>query len=277
MTPKSSARTWSICIRVSLTAPLFVCASPSGAQQAYDPAPYYSDHDGDMSHVGASFTAYRAGIGHTDASTQSRRRPLDGSLRPAPQAALAAPAPVVDWSGTYFGASIGGLMSSTDLDGALNTNIDSDSYVVSGHAGTNYQVGSVVFGGELDASTTNIDDTTHSVGGVTTKTGMDWLASARLRAGVAVDNFLVYGTGGVAFTTSDVEINALGFRADSKELHTGYVIGGGAEMAIVDGINARVEALHYGFSGDTLPTPTGSSDLDLDVTTVRAGVSLKFK
>lgn len=253
--------------------PIILIAAPARAQEGAPPAPYPYHNDG-MSRVGAAFTAYRAGIGHTDASTTSRR-PLDGSLRPA--APPVPPAPVVDWSGTYFGASIGGLMSSTDLDGALNTNIDSDSYVLSGHAGTNYQVGSVVFGGELDASTTNIDETTRAAGGVTAKSGMDWVASARLRAGVALDNMLIYGTGGVALTTSDVEINALGFRADSKELHTGYVIGGGAEMTIVDGVNARVEALHYGFSGDTLPTPTGSSSLDLDVTTVRAGLSLKFK
>ena len=55
------------------------------------------------------------------------------------------------------------------------------------------------------------------------------------------------------------------------------MIGAGVEMALVDGINARVEALHYGFSGKSLSTPTGNSTLDLDVTTIRAGISLKFK
>lgn len=255
-------------------APVLLSASPCSGQESTTPYPHY--HDSGDNNVGESFTAYRSGIGHTDASTGDRR-PLDGSLRTSLPAAPDAPLPVVDWSGTYFGASLGGLLSSTDLDGGIDTDIDSNSYVLSGHAGKNYQIGSVVFGAELDASTTDIDDRTQTAGGTTTHTGIDWLASARLRAGIAVDNFLFYGTGGIALTTSDVEIKALGFSADSKELHTGYVIGGGAEMAIVDGINARVEALHYGFSGETLPTPSGSSSLDLDVTTVRAGLSLKFK
>ena len=257
-----------------LIAPLLLSASPVAGQDGEAPIPYYRDTD--ESYVGASFTARQSGIGHTDASTRSRR-PLDGSLRRPPRAAPQPPLPVVDWSGTYFGASLGGLLSSTDLDGAIDSEIDSDSYVLSGHAGKNYQIGSVVFGTEFDVSTTDIDDSKPTSGGTTTHTGIDWLASARLRAGVAIDNFLIYGTGGIALTTSDVEIKALGFSADSKELHTGYVIGGGAEMAIVDGVNARIEALHYGFSGETLPTPGGSSSLDLDVTTVRAGLSLKFK
>ena len=64
-----------------------------------------------------------------------------------------------------------------------------------------------------------------------------------MRAGITVDNFLFYGTAGIAFTTSDTEISALGFHAKSKEFHTGYVIGGGAEMVITDGVNARIEAL----------------------------------
>ncbi len=269
MTLKSSAA-----VQWVFITPILLSASPSAAQEGVAPAPYTQGYDD--SHVGTPFTAYRAGIGHTEASQRSRR-PLDGSLRPAAPAAPASSLPVVDWSGTYFGASLGGLFSSTDIDGTINSNIDNDSYVLSGHAGTNYQIGSVVFGAEVDASTANIDDRTRTAGGTTTHTGMDWLTSARLRAGVAVDNFLFYGTGGVALTTSDIEIKALGFSAASKDLHTGYVIGGGAEMVIVDGITARVETLHYGFSGDTLPTPTGSSNFDLDVTTVRAGLSLKFK
>jgi len=265
---------FAVCHWVFMT-PLILLTTPAAGED--NAPPYYDRYN--KTHVGGPYTAYRAGIGHTEIS-KTERRPLDGSRRTPPPNYLTAPAvpkPIVDWSGTYFGATVGGLLSTTDLDGALDAEIDSDSYVLSGHAGTNYQIGAVVFGGEFDASTTNVSDRTQGAGGVSTQTSVDWLASARLRAGVAVDNFLLYGTGGVAFTTSDVEIKALGFRAESKELHTGYVIGAGAEMAIVDGVNARVEALHYGFSGETMPTPTGSSNLDLDITTVRAGLSLKFK
>lgn len=237
-----------------------------------DPAPWGFDAP---SNVGLPYRAYRAGIGHTEAPYG--RRPLDGSARTAPPAYVTQEAePDVDWSGTYFGATVGGLMSSTELDGGISADVDTESYVVSGHTGTNYQIGAVVFGAELDLSGTDAA-TSKSTGGLTTKTELDWMGSARLRAGLALDKVLIYGTGGVAVTTTDTELQALGFRAESKEFHTGYVVGGGAELEIVDGINARVEALHYGFSGDTLQTPAGSASLDHDITTVRAGISLKFK
>lgn len=250
--------------RWSLLTPVFVLVSPVLAD---DQALYSYDEE---SRVGAPYRAYHAGVGHTVASD---RRPLDDSLRYAP----VEPDPVIDWSGTYFGGTVGGVFTTTDLDGNLNQSIDADSYVLSGHAGINYQVGSVVFGPELDASITDATGSAAAAGGVSTKSELDWLASARLRAGYTIDNILLYGTAGVALTSSDVEISAAGFQADSQEFHAGYVVGGGAEMVIVDGVNARVEALHYGFSGDTLPTPSGNSDLDLDATTIRAGVSLKFK
>lgn len=271
MTCKPSAvRIWAIATAlVSLPIPV---KSDDGTPQTP-----YRYKTSEMTNVGGPFTAYRSGIGHTEASP-TYRRPLDGTYRSAPPPSAATHStPVVDWSGTYIGASIGGLISSAELDGALDDDLDTSSYDLSAHVGTNAQVGRVIFGGEIDAVSTDAAEQSEVGGGITTKTSIDWLASARLRAGVAVDNVLLYGTGGIAVTSSETEINALGFRAASQELHTGYVVGAGAEMAIVDGVNARIEALHYGFSGETIPTPTGSSDLDLDVTTVRAGVSFKFK
>lgn len=261
-----SAKRW------SLLSSLLFAATPAGANDSYGAS--YQEHG----EVGQSFRAYRAGIGHTEAPPPNVR-PLDGSLRPAPYRVTSQPAPAteprVDWSGTYLGATVGGLASTTDFNGAFNHDVDTSSYLVTGHIGTNSQIGGLVFGPELDLSLTNATDS-KQISGTTTKTELDWLASARLRAGYAFDNVLLYGTAGVAVTTTDVDISAFGFQVQSKEFHTGYVVGGGAEMELVDGINARVEALHYGFSGDTIQTPSGTSNLDLDVTTVRAGLSLKF-
>lgn len=265
------SRTISTAWRLIALAPAFAASEAARAGDTYT-APY-EDH----SYVGDSFRAYRAGIGHTVAPV--RRRSLDGSIsdRPAPYQPEPQNEPVTDWSGTYFGATAGGLFATTDLDGGIADEIDANSYVLSGHVGKNYQIGSVVFSPEVDLSLTSADDTVRSGGGTNAKSELDWLSSARLRAGYTFDNLLIYGTGGLALTTTNVQITAPGFKINSKEFHAGYVVGAGAEMEIVDGIHGRVEALHYGFSGDTLPTPAGASDLDLDITTVRAGVSLKFK
>lgn len=254
-----------------------------------------SSHDSSHpNYVGAPFRAYHAGAGHTQVPypPPATRRPLDGSLRTSTRPSWLPnwgsgrrrqysgpadpPEPATNWSGSYIGATIGGLSSTADLNG-LTGAIDSESYSISGHTGSNYQIGSIVFGPELSAMATDAASQERSMGFITTKTELDWIASARVRAGIALDNVLLYGTGGVALTSSDVEISAPGFSVDSQNFHTGYVVGGGAEVELVTGIHARVEALHYGFSGELLPTPTGASELDLDVTTVRAGISLKFK
>lgn len=261
---------------------LIVSSRPVRSDPAYDTPPF------EPSYVGAPYRAYRAGIGHTEVP-HGNRRPLDGSLRDSSDygwpnysggPAYASPepeAPTTDWTGSYIGASVGAATSSTDLSGGIQNSIDGSSYTFSGHVGSNYQIGSFVFGPELSATVLDVNETDHLGGGIATKTELDWLGSARLRAGVTSGDFLFYGTAGLGLTSTDVEITAPGFRTTSQEFHAGYVVGAGAEMEIVDGVNARVEALHYGFSGDTLPTPTGRSDLDLDVTTLRAGLSLKFK
>ena len=152
-----------------VTAMFVALAPPVGAQEPYS-------YTIDSTEVGAPYTAYRAGIGHTEASL----RPLDGTPR-----AQLPPKPVTDWSGFYFGASAGGVLGTTDLDGGINTGIDVDGFSLSGHAGKNWQIGSVVFGVELDAATTSAEGSQHTVGTVTTKIDLDWLSSARLRAGYA--------------------------------------------------------------------------------------------
>ena len=70
--------------------------------------------------------------------------------------------------------------------------------------GYNYQVNSLVFGLEADASWTSLKGS----GSFNTIPGdvnwaiqnqLDWFGTVRGRVGVAVNNFLFYGTGGVAF------------------------------------------------------------------------------
>lgn len=252
--------------RCVLVAPLFTCLTPTKllAQDVDvnggwdDPAAY-----------GTPYTAYRAGIGHAEVN----RRPLDYSIRdPLPQEAAREPA---DWSGFYFGATLGGVLGDTNLDGSVNASTDTNGFAIGGHVGKNWNLGPTFIGVEVDAVVPNASDRTSSPGqGVSSS--LDWLTSARARAGYGFGDFLVYGTAGVALAGTEVDVTLPGVSASTTSVHTGMVIGAGAEMQLMENVNARLEALHYNFSDESFSLPGGGGDIEQSVTTVRAGISLQL-
>lgn len=222
----------------------------------------------DPTSYGSPYTAYRAGIGHTEVN----RRPLDYSIRdPEPFET----SPPTDWSGFYFGANLGGVIGSAETSGALSTSADTDGVAFGGHVGKNWDFGPIVIGVEADGVITDAEDS-KSVRGSQLTSNLDWLASGRARAGYGFDNVLVYGTAGIALAGTEVDVNLPGFAAKSTSVHTGVVVGAGAEMELIKNVNGRVEALHYNFSDESFAVPNGAADLDQSVTTVRAGISLKL-
>jgi outer membrane immunogenic protein len=78
---------------------------------------------------------------------------------------------------------------------------------------------------------------------------VDYLASIRARAGYAMDDILVYATGGVAFTEAKIDGEQHGFSDDAKFNDVGGVAGGGLEWAASDMLSLRAEGLYY-FFGD---------------------------
>ena len=77
--------------------------------------------------------------------------------------------------------------------------------------------------------------------------GVDLLASVRARLGVAVDNSLVYVTGGIAIP--DAEYTAITTAGVGSVDFTdiGGVVGGGIEFAPIDWLSVRGEGLYYIF------------------------------
>ena len=144
------------------------------------------------------------------------------------------------WSGAYIGVNLGGTRLSADAGGFQASATDVS---VGGHAGYNFQTGNFVLGIEGDLN--------YVAEGYYT-------ASLRARAGVAMDNVLVYATGGI------------GYLFDSDVGDTGWVVGGGVEYMFMPNLIGRVEGLytHVG-NFDGLP-------VDISTTVVRAGVSYKF-
>ena len=121
---------------------------------------------------------------------------------------------------------------------------------------------------------------------------VNWLGTIRARAGVPVENFLIYGTAGMAVggvTGSQTEFfgSTPGWVASQTTTLTGPAVGGGVEMMLPVGypLSAKLEGLYYDL-GDlhTKATPQANFPNNFDNyktfgfhgTIVRLGVNFHF-
>ena len=230
------------------------------------PADAGSPYPGWRGQFGEPYTAYKAGANFDD-----DRRALDGSTRSPP----ALPAPGT-WTGLYAGAHLGAGLGNIETTNLANASFDANTFLGGVHAGYNLQINNFVAGFEVDGTWASTSSDTASIGGLTIGAGGDWLTSARLRLGYTSGQFMVYATGGLALGDLDVTLDQPGFAAAMSQTMAGYAVGGGVEMKLTESWIARVEALHYGFAQEQFKSSLGTLDIDTDVTTIRAGLSLRL-
>ena len=162
---------------------------------------------------------------------------------PAPMAPVIAPmAPSVDWTGPYVGGSFGTI---TVEPGFEEDETDGTTFGLFG--GYNYDLGSVVMGGELDYSRATLD--------VAGDPEADIL---RLKGKVGYDagNFLPYFTAGVARLNSDDA---------GIEDENGYLYGIGADYMVTDSVTVGAELLQHDFD-----------DLDTEARTLSLRAAYNF-
>lgn len=222
-------------------------------------------YDGWRGQYGTGYTAYRAGAYVPD------RRPLDGSYRTPPPL----PAPGT-WTGLYVGAHLGAGIGSIETSDVASADLDLSTFLGGLQAGYNMQFGQYVAGLEIDATWTSSDGDDASDNGAHISGGSDWLSSARLRLGYTTGDLMIYATGGVALGDIDLSVSKGLSSSDMSETMVGYAVGGGVEYKLTDSWIARVEALHYGFGEEKLDSSIGNLDADTDITTIRAGLSLRL-
>lgn len=221
------------------------------------------------------------------AGRSDARRPLDGTLRtsqayapPRSEAWPAAPRlpPRADlWAGFYVGGHLGGVFGKAIPQDSSPDAVTLDGFTGGGHAGYNFQFGSIVGGLEVDLSRSGADGT-RLYGGSATAAGvsLDWTGSLRGRLGVAWNDFFFYGTGGIAFTGIDLDVTTPAGFSSTHDRLKGFVYGAGVEMKIAPQISARIEALRYNFGDDLLDTTAGPLSIGADVTSIRAGLNWHF-
>jgi outer membrane immunogenic protein len=164
------------------------------------------------------------------------------------------------WAGPYLGGTLGYEWGSVSNSPAKPSGIAGG---VTG--GYNWQSGNIVFGLEADLQGTGADDRFASY-----KFSNPWFGTARGRIGYAFNNVLIYGTGGLAFGSLQVEQ----FGLQQSQSAVGWTVGVGAEVGIYQNWTAKIEYLYVDLASNNY-TLTGSTN-GLDFGTVRIGVNYHF-
>lgn len=197
------------------------------------------------------------------------RRPIDGSYRYQPPDAAG------QWAGLYVGGSLGVGWGSSSMSGTGLDDISTEGMIGGVMAGYNFQMGAIVAGVEVDLGLTGLEGS-ESGGGLGATAGHDWLSSLRVRIGYATGSWLAYGTIGFAYTDFDLDLARAGFDLSQSDTLSGYAIGAGVEYALTPGISLRGELMHYGFDETTFTDSGSNLTTEPDITTIRAGVTIKF-
>ena len=174
-----------------------------------------------------------------------------------------------DWTGFYIGANGGYGWSSNFASGSTK------GFVGGGQLGYNWQTGRLVLGVEGDLQYTSLK-ASETVGGVTATGKIPAFGTARGRIGYAWDRMMLYGTGGWAYTKTDVSLtNGVTTVSDAK-WSSGYAVGGGVEWAAWNRWSVKAEYL-YVHSGNvelTLAGVTAGGSYNLNV--ARVGLNYRF-
>jgi outer membrane immunogenic protein len=203
--------------------------------------------------------------------------PMD-DLRPA----------TFDWSGPYVGVfgtavAVDGTFDGTCTCAAVYTDLEHSGigYAYGALAGWNYQIDSFVLGIEGDWAfggtvATNDDPL------VLTDLSFNNIATLRARAGFALDNTLLYFTGGLAAVDAEFGAVVVATPDSASQWIYGWTVGGGLEHAFTQNFSGRIEYLYVNlpdtdFNGLTDGVDTFDATQSFnDIHMVRAGLTYNF-
>jgi outer membrane immunogenic protein len=224
-------------------------------------------------------------------------------LAPAPMEPIAPVVLPMDWTGFYVGAQIGYSWASSDstinnpFGDDIDVDPDADGVLGGLYVGYNAQFNQIVIGleGDIELSGVSGDAT---IGGLGVGTGLlagstlfasadeTWRGSVRARLGYAIDTFMPYITGGVAWSDVDVDSTlrtpgGVNFNSSFSQTYVGWTIGAGLEWAFTPNLIGRVEYRYTDFgSGDDDQfndfAPNIRNSVDFKDNAVRVGIAYKF-
>jgi outer membrane immunogenic protein len=209
-----------------------------------------------------------------------------------------APPPAYNWTGFYLGAEGGGgwgHAEHTDVTGFDSGPFALSGGLIGGTIGYNWQINKIVLGLEGDGSGAWIKGSTMGTpplnlcGGAPSscQSALQALGTFRARAGIAIDRFLPYVTGGLAVGAlhgHEGDILANGAVGDGTVTVAGWTVGGGIEAAISPNWSAKVEYLHvdlgnHSIFNDVIPSLGGAifaENVRFTTEIFRVGLNYKF-
>jgi len=229
------------------------------------------------------------------AATSAQAADVVAAREPAP--AVVAPTPTFSWTGFYAGGQIGGSWSDSDVSATLyKTAVPGMSPDLSGfigglYAGYNFDIGNnVIIGAETDWIWADMDKTNTEPFSfdsenytLDAKIKEKWAGATRIRVGYAVDRWLPYIAGGVAYAKVDSKFAAGYANSDNaltsmngSDTMTGWTIGAGVDYAITQNIVARLEYRYSDFGDKDYSNDDGNYRVDYKTNDVRVGVAYKF-
>jgi outer membrane immunogenic protein len=223
----------------------------------------------------------------TSASAADLRAPVYKAPPPPPA--------IFSWTGFYIGGHVGGVFGDKDwtdvttLPGVAVGSHDISGVIAGGQIGFNWQTGNWVWGVEGQMSWTNADgDHVEPSGLFRDSTEMNWLGTAAVRLGYALDRVLLYVKGGAAFVNEDFATAGLPgnilIATHNDETRVGWMVGAGVEWALWDNWSAKIEYNFMDFGNDTfgfdfVPPLAGHCcdfDIDQQLHVVKFGINYRF-
>ena len=239
------------------------------------------------------------------------------SIASAAQAADVAVPAAYDWTGFYLGANAGVSWNNSSVNtdysvdgvklGDINNNINGDqaAFTAGGILGYNYQIDQIVLGVEADfnylgfSENGNRNGTLDHLGtpidlAAKGSVEADWFGTIRARLGYAIDNVLIYGTGGVAYghVNADGKVTAsiagdevATWKGSDDATNWGWTVGGGMEYGI-DNWSLGLEYLYVDLGEGNYSDGRDfninhdfnfKGDADYAFSTVRATVKYRFQ
>jgi outer membrane immunogenic protein len=230
---------------------------------------------------------------------------LPARVAPAP---YVAPVPVFTWSGAYFGINAGAAFDNKEKFTTANnatilgggTSFSDSGFSAGGFGGFGGPGSGLVLGFEADAMYMDTDKSVNLTNAGNTasyRSGLDFLGTARGRLGWAMNQFMIYGTGGFAYGDVNSRVVSVGGGStaigSSSGFNTGYTYGGGVEYALPTGsflnffhssaVTLKAEYLRYELDSSNLKD-TGAGTVNLpagikvknDGNIARIGLNYKF-
>lgn len=173
-----------------------------------------------------------------------------------------APAPLggFNWAGAYFGVNVGYQF------GSLSGSPLKPSGIAGGiQGGYNWQSGQLVLGVETDIQGSAANDTFAAY-----KFSNPWFGTLRGRAGIAMNNVLIYATAGLAYGGGRVDA----FGLSELQNSFGWAAGGGIEVGLTQNWSAKAEYLYIDLNANNYVL-TGTSN-GIQSSMLRFGVNYRF-